>query len=119
MDQQTWVITFNGDTEEVGYQADILKDLLLNISADINVTQKPESEYTQGWVGYLIIKLKATKDAVKQLTNTISTLFQSTHGASINIEIKDGELAKVEMKNITSGNCDKALHDILEYLKSN
>jgi len=118
MDQQAWVITFNGSIEEVDYQAGILKDLLLNISADIKVTQKPESEYTQGGVGGLIIKWKAAKDAVQKVVKAIAAFLQSTHSASINIEIKDGKLTRLEMKNITSKDCDKTLKDILEYLKS-
>lgn len=117
-ERQTWVITFNSDSEDVNAQADILEEFFLDGSADIDVTQRPVSELTQGgWVD-LLITWGGSGGVLTVAITAISLFFKYTHSASINIEIQEDRLTKFEAKNITSKNVEKVLQTIERYVKS-
>jgi hypothetical protein len=116
-ERQTWVITFNSGSEDVNAQADILQEFFLNASEDIDVKQRPVSEFTQGgWVDLFMV-LGGSGGAVTAAISAISLFFKYTHSASINIEIQKDRLKKFEAKNITSKNVEEVLQKIEEYLK--
>jgi len=120
--QQTWVITFNSDSDEVDYQANTLQQFLLRASSDIEVIQKPKSQYTQGgWVDLVITLVGAggVTTIATHIIDAISTWIKSTHGASINIEIKEGHIIKAEAQNITSKDFERELAAIVKHLQDN
>ncbi len=115
MDQQTWIITFNSDADEVNDQADSLEEFLLDAAPTIEVVQKPASEDTQGgWVNIVVMLI--TSSTAVALINAISTWIKSTHGANIDIEIKG---TNVKIQNITSRNCKEILREVLKYPQNN
>ena len=115
MDQQTWTITFHGDSDaDVNQQAQELKEILLDEVSDIKITQTRNHEVTQsGWdIIVAIIKTSAAVAAV----NAISTWLKSRHNTSIEIEIKD---IKLKAQNITNKNYSDTLDKLLKYIQEN
>jgi Effector Associated Constant Component 1 len=122
VDQQTWIIKFNDTGEDLALQADTLHEFLLEASSDIEITQRPKSEYTQGgWVD-LIITLVGTGGATKiaiDLINAIALWIKSRPDPSINIEIKEGHITKVEAKDIQGKYAWQMLLVVLKQLQDN
>jgi hypothetical protein len=115
MDQQTWIITFDSDSDDVDYQANTLEEFLLNASSDIEAVQKPRNEYAQGgWTDILVTIV--TSSAAVAAINAISMWIKSTHGAAIDIEIKG---TKVKARNITSKNYEDTLREVLKHAQGN
>ncbi len=115
MDQQTWIITFTGDSGDLDHQANALEEFLLKAPADIDVVQQPGSASTQGgWVD-LIVTI-ATSGAAVAAINAISTWIKSTHGASIDIEI---EGTRVKAQGITRKNYETTLREVLKSAREN
>lgn len=117
-EQQLWAITFNGSADDANYQTDVLQEFLLNALPGIDVTQHPTNINTQGgWVD-LLIALGGGGGALTAAIGAISLFFKSTHSASINIEIQEGQLTRFEAKNITSANFEQALKTVVDYVQS-
>src|SRR6266567_5460885 len=86
MDQQTWIITFTSDGDDGDYQANTLEEFLLQ--ASVKVVRKPTNEHTQGGWTDLIVPIVTSGTAVAVVT-AIGTWIKSTHGATIDVEIKE------------------------------
>jgi hypothetical protein len=122
VDQQTWIITFNDTGEDLAQQADTLQEFLEASSVNIEITQQPKSEYTQGgWVD-LIITLVGAGGATKiatDLINAIALWIKSRPDPSINIEIKEGNITKVEAIDIKGEHAWQTLLAVLKQLQDN
>ena len=120
MNQQMWIITFNDEGDDVSYQANTLQEFLFDASSDIEVVQKSKHEYTQGgWVD-LVINLVGTGGVTSIATHIIDAIsiwIKSTHSVSINIEIKEDHITKVEVQNVTNKDFEQTLAALLKQLQ--
>lgn len=100
MDQQSWVVTINGDQSEVALQASELERYILKASpTNIRVAQRQVNKHTQGGIIELLVVVLGPSGVVAYLIRALNTWIKTTHALSIDIEIND---LKLKVTNITS-----------------
>lgn len=112
MDQQTYMVTFEGvSPAEAQRYAEELRNALLDATPDITVHRSRESSLTQDFGASLILILGTP--AVVAVVKAVADWLTLRHRASLTLKTADGELM---VQNITSKNAAELAHDWTEYL---
>jgi hypothetical protein len=110
MDRQIYAIKINGASPvDVSRYAEELRDVLLDVTPDIEVHRRRDNPYTQDFGATLVLVLGAP--AVVSIANALGNWLKLRSSASLTIETSD---KKVVMQNVTSRDAAKLAQFLLE-----
>lgn len=110
MDRQIYTININGDSPaDISRYAEELRDMLLDVTPDIEVHRRRDNPYTQDFGATLVLVLGAP--ALVSIANALGNWLKLRSSASLTIETPD---KKIVVQNITSQDAARLAHILLE-----